>query len=187
MPISETDYEIQIDVLKRRNAELEVALKKAEARADHERAGRMIATAAAAAGVLPKGIPDIVGRAMNAGQWKPNKHGHLTRHNADGFEEVIGTASGIASVTPEMAVEALRQPADHCWPEGEALKPAQTAPQTPATKAPEVADNPWLVGRENITRQSQILSSSPDLAKKLAAEAGANVNSLGFSRAGKGR
>lgn len=176
MTISTTDYEIQIDILKRRNAELEDALKKAKERVDHEHARGVIATAAAASGVMPKGIPDIVYRVMNAGQWKYNQHGHLTRHGADSLEEVIETASGLKSITPEMAVEALRQPADHCWPE-----PDQPVHQTPSrpdtTKQPSKSQddtgvNPWTAAFRNVTEQIRIYDADPERAARLAAEAG---------------
>lgn len=183
MTTSTLEYEVKIDVLTRRNAELEAALKKAEARADHEHAGRHLATAAAAAGVLPQAIGDAVSRAMTGGQWKSDKLGRLTRYNSEGFPELIGSEP----VTPKLAVEALRHDAPHLWPEdgtAPAPRPApQTAPQAQKTPAFDATDNPWTKGSENITRQSEIIRTNPDLAKKMAVAAGAKVTAHGFSKA----
>jgi cell division septum initiation protein DivIVA len=169
MEKSIAELEYQIETLTRRNSELEASLKKETARADNEHAGRHIAVAAARAGVRPGAIEDAVLRAVSAGQWKADKSGRITRYSADGFLELVDGEI----VTPQRAVEALREKADHLWPD--APEANQGAPQqAPAAqqgkpKTAYTGDNPWIKGKAtwNFTKQVAIKQADPALAESL--------------------
>lgn len=53
--------------------------------------------------------------------------------------------------------------------------PIGTPIQQPSTVAVDVQDNPFKAGQINYTKQGQLIRTNPELAKKLAAEAGVNL------------
>lgn len=168
MEKSIAELEYQIETLTRRNKELEASLKRETARADNEHAGKHIAVAAARSGVRPGAIEDAVFRALSAGQWRADKSGRITRYSADGFPELVDGEI----VTPQRAVDALREKADHLWPD--APEANQGAPQQAPAASPGkpktayTGENPWMKGNSwNFTKQVAIKQTDPALAESL--------------------
>lgn len=178
--------DIRIESLTRENEKLKADLKQAEARISQAEAGQRIASIAAASGVMPKAIPDVVTRALSAGTWKmdPNSR-QFYRVGADGLPDIAAMGG---TVTLESMVATLRQDAPHLWPEGEepqapaggpaqARRPSSMAermvPRSP-NSGPVLDDpeNPWSKSGWNVTRQAAIAGDDHAKALKLAMAAG---------------
>ena len=187
--------DIRIESLTRENDRLKASVKALEAELSQEKAGVRVAVIAAASGVMPKAIADVVTRAKLAGTWKTDKNtGQFYRVGADGLPDIAPMGG---TVTLESVVASLRQDAPHLWPEGDgpvAEAPPQASPQASRpVRAPQggrafdpngrmvprypdngAADpeNPWTKGAWNITKQSKTIEADPAKALKLASAAG---------------
>jgi hypothetical protein len=165
--------ESQVATLQRRLDEAEASVKRVTAERDKAVAGQHLAAAAAAAGVAPAAIADVVDRALRSGQWKADSKGRLVRHREDGFADLDGQANPI---TPRSVIESFRSEAPFYWPDG-AQAPAGASARPAASGKPSVdlsgMENPWQTF--NLTRQGEIYRDNPELAQRLADAVGVPV------------
>lgn len=165
---------IKIESLTRRLEESQAETKKAYAERDQERAGKMIAVAAAAAGMRHSAILDAVHRATLNTIWREDGKGRLVRHGADGLPDIGADGEPI---TARNVIESYRTEVEHYWPDGVYQPaPAAPAPKPKASSTPgrsvsdSYEDNPWK--NFNLTKQAEIYERDPDLAQRLADAAG---------------
>lgn len=185
--------DIRIESLTRENDRLKASVKALEGELSQAQAGQRVAAIAAASGVMPKAIPDVVTRALLAGSWKVDKNtGQFYRVGADGLPDIAAMGG---TVTLESIVASLRQDAPHLWPDGDgpvaeappqATRPVRAPQSSPAfdasgrlvprypdnSPAPADPENPWTKGAWNITKQSKTIEADPAKALKLASAAG---------------
>lgn len=171
------------EVKQRRLEEAQAEIAKLRAQVDQERTGKMIAIAAARAGMRHDSIPDAVYRATHNVIWREH-NGRLIRHGADGTPELSGSDNSY--VTIHDVIEGYRRDLDHYWPD-DAQQPAPITSPTNSGKPPmnpkpptSVADsygnpNPWAPQTFNLTLQSKIYEADPDRAFKLATAVGKPV------------
>ena len=106
----------------------------------------------------------------------------LTGKKEDDVEKIVKMAKGlktedntiedtikevISMINVEKPVEPVVEP-NPDMPKGQAL-------QQPSKVIIDNQDNPFRAGQINLTKQSQLIRQNPELAKKLAAEAGVNL------------
>jgi hypothetical protein len=116
---------------------------------------RLATRAALDAGVPPVAVEDAVARIQNA------------------YEVRDGQAIPHDPVAPSHVgdfLNGLRQSAPHLF--DAAAAPASETARSKPSAGQEPVINPWKKGQFNLTEQNRLVKRNPELAKRLAAEAG---------------
>jgi hypothetical protein len=110
----------------------------------------------------------------------------LTGKNEEDVDKIVKMAKGLK--TADNTIEdAIKEVISMVNPVVESIKPAKTVIPNPnmptgqeiqqpsTTINVDTTENPFKAGSINLTKQGQLLRTNPELAKKLAAEAGVNL------------
>lgn len=163
------ELEAQVETLKRRCADLE--MENAGLVRQHERdvLAQHIATSAHDAGIHSTAVPYVVERAVASGQWKLDSTGKLYRTTEDGTFDMDERGDYVSPL--RWMKTSLRKDAPHLFVDAE----AQAAAAGNTTPSLDGIKNPWLASHWNMSEQGRIYVRDPDLAQRLAADAGSAV------------
>jgi chromosome segregation ATPase len=131
-----------------------------------ERLANEIRAVAEKSKVLPTAIDDIVLRAQQI--FKLNEEGQLEARDAEGNL----LKAGKKVLTPEVFIETLKEKAPHFWPQSQGSGMAQGQNGSSYT-----GKNPFKPESRNLTEQFKLKKENPDLARRLAEEAGIDTSS----------
>jgi hypothetical protein len=156
------DIEHTIEVLKRKNDDLELQLSRAQHQAEQAILERHLTVKAVAAGVLPGATRDAVARALREWKWKVDSKGQVLRIGPDGQE--------VRDVSNEAETASVFQSIKTAMPSyfGDAQEQAAKSRQEPP--------NPWSRENWNVTKQSRVAAISLDEARRMAKAAGSSLD-----------
>lgn len=156
---AQTRFDTQVTELNEQLTTSQTGFKTLQQKYDGERISGAVRKAAEKAGVIPGAIDDVIARAR--GMFAISEEGLVEARDQDG--NLIKIGKKIAS--PDVFVEALKESAEHLWPDskGTGAKGSKGGGAT--------GPNPFAKETFNLTEQALLVKSDPQKAERLRAQA----------------